>query len=655
MLKSIMGSGKTKVLIDFLRQSINNKLSTLVLSMRRTYANSIETDLNSIDPNVIFANYLDENLPNKLNFSNCILGAESMNRVDEADDFNTLVMDECTSFLKQMYSPFHSENLFHHRELLEKFIKKAKYIIFMDADIDEKIIKYVNRIIPNTPINLNINTKLPNNKVIYYEKHEYEMFELIKEHLNNGKNIQIVTGTAKKGKILYAYLLSLGINEDDIIFHYGDGDDLTSIIRNIGVNWLKYKILIYTSIVGPGLDFNILDHFSYRFEFGNYSTNTVREFIQMTNRVRHLKENTVYFCHNSCNGTKSVDKYQLLKQLNNYIITSKRLNKTIFTTSDLMSQDEVYYDQITRLMKSKTIRTLDTNNIYVDLYLDFLVETNESFNNFNGVYKNIILNKGFTIIDKCEGDKTKMQNLKDYIKYVNTELEKNILVKISTISNILSARLYEEFMERIITNTTTESDKLSSKLFNLKQQFIDFNMVDNNRDFELLNYNLKNYTKIFYYRCLIQMSEVDWLETDLTDYNPNVFGKKSKAVILYIVKFFCINLGFKNCRDFETIIHDKDILKMHPFIKNNFWDIKKLMSLRTKRIPDNYTTIKSFICSILQLVGLNFRRDKSNSENDYDLKLELHDDMFKQSIELYRPFKTIQLNNIDILYKEFNI
>ena len=91
------------------------------------------------------------------------------------------------------------------------------------------------------------------------------MFELIKEHLNNGKNIQIVTGTAKKGKILYAYLLSLGINEDDIIFHYGDGDDLTSIIRNIGVNWLKYKILIYTSIVGPGLDFNILDHFSYIF------------------------------------------------------------------------------------------------------------------------------------------------------------------------------------------------------------------------------------------------------------------------------------------------------------------------------------------------------------------------------------------------------
>ena len=99
---------------------------------------------------------------------------------------------------------------------------------------------------------------------------------------------------------------------------------------------------------------------------------------------------------------------------------------------------------------------------------------------------------------------------------------------------------------------------ISNTIEKIKNQFI----IADIKDVELLNYNLKNYNTIFYYRCLLQINNVKAKELNLI--------KRTKENILHFVNYIICNLGFENCADFKTIIHDKHIIQLETFLKNYY-------------------------------------------------------------------------------------
>ena len=251
--------------------------------------------------------------------------------------------------------------------------------------------------------------------------------------------------------------------------------------------------------------------------------------------------------------------------------------------------------------------------------------------------------------------KIKEKTCKSYISYIKEQIEKNKIVKISNVQNVISKALHIEYLERIYSSSVTEEDKITNNIRKLKEHFKNPELINNKLHAELLNYNLKNYTKIYLYRCLLQLPEEQWAISDLMNYDPNIYNKKSKAIILYVVKFFIIKLGFTRCDDFTTEITNLNIMELEDFIKINFWDIKKCLSAKQTKIPDTYTTIKSFICSILYLVGLNLNVKRCRSTESYIIKLEFINELFSKSIDLYIPLSKLTLNTIDAMYEKIQI
>ena len=157
--------------------------------------------------------------------------------------------------------------------------------------------------------------------------------------------------------------------------------------------------------------------------------------------------------------------------------------------------------------------------------------------------------------------KIKEKTCKSYISYIKEQIEKNKIVKISNVQNVISKALHIEYLERIYSSSVTEEDKITNNIRKLKEHFKNPELINNKLHAELLNYNLKNYTKIYLYRCLLQLPEEQWAISDLMNYDPNIYNKKSKAIILYVVKFFIIKLGFTRC--------DEIAYSAAEIIKNN--------------------------------------------------------------------------------------
>lgn len=645
-LKSFCGTGKTVQTLKFIQDGLDRGESCLILCFRRSYSTSFLEIINALLTNPVFKKYLDiESI--KIIYPHIFNSVESIHRLDRS--FNMLIFDEFISLLDQLFSPFHGNNIKDNRETLEELIKESKYIIACDNDMDGRGVKYIKHVLPNEIIDIKVNSFLPNQENIYANKHLYEMFELIKKYLELNKRIQIVSSNKNFGLIIYYYIMSLNIiTKDDIIYHHSDGDDYKEILENVNVGWLKYKVLIYTSIIGSGIDFN-MKHFHALFSFGDFKCTDVRNLFQAENRVRYLEDRIIYFCHHSYECNYSLDKNVLLNQLNEEISLSKNFDKSVFSKRDLNRKS--YFDKETSL--KRYYKTLDPNDIYVQLYLDFLVEKNISRNSFNYTYIQKIISNGNKYIKKQSRDENKFIATSEWIKNAYDKIKLEKIETIKDMENFRTNETFDELIERISVRNMTKSDKIFIKISTFRKLLKEDIVLDNIKDSELINYNIDNYDKIYYYKCLSELNDIDWIVQDIEFNNNNYINKNFKAYGMYIIKYIVFILGFSSVKDFTTRIDQDKIYETKEFFTTNFYKIKKVFNLDIKDAPDEYVAILKYINSILRKSGLHLKSIKVQVNKIFFkvLSLRIKDPKFEKSLLLYIPLEGVFIRNVDSIYE----
>jgi hypothetical protein len=301
---SPMDTGKTYQICEFIKKALFQGLirSFTFLSTRCKFANAIASGLQRRGISRV-VNYLDSTVNGE---SFIIISTESLYQTTEVYDL--VVLDEITSCLTQMDSGLHRENLPINRQCLDSMIKDAKYVIAMDADIDERCITTLHHLRPDERIYMQHNTiKKRKGWKIKHWSTKYDWFAQIKSALDAGKNIVIPTSSSQLGeKLLIKYITEeCQIPETQVRFYHRGSDDYVEELQDVNTHWKRFRVLIYTSTINVGIDFTE-DHYDLMFVYGTKMSNCVRELKQMMGRVRKIKEQTVHVYTNKIGGAGTV-------------------------------------------------------------------------------------------------------------------------------------------------------------------------------------------------------------------------------------------------------------------------------------------------------------------------------------------------------------
>lgn len=635
LINSSMDTGKTTQLLKLLKDNLKSHSSIIFLCSKRSYADFITRLVKTNLPEIKFVSYLDDKIENE---KYICLQAESINRIQI--QYDVVVMDEITSFLKQMDSGLHRHNLRDNREKLEHLIRNAKQIIAMDGDMPMKNCEFLHKIRPNDIIHLQRNLFRPSNrKVIWFNsKQKRYCMELMYEKIRNGENVCIVLGSASEGKQISQYLKDNGIvhafyhNEDQLNGYITDGSTLVDL-------WKIYQVVMYTSTITVGLDFNN-NHFDCQFVYGNSVTNNVREIKQMMGRIRQLNNKEIYVCNTVRN-----DNYPITyDQVRTDFIQKAELNSEIARKNLTPEERELH------LIDGKYVYSIK-ETIWTWLSFHNKVEDNLSKNYYNELFRKMLEDQGYKIKDFTEEDEVirdlidsdpnmteeqisdrKSQKDKEYFcqkRILNKTVKENELSMIEDAPILTSIKFKEEKqkVERGIANICTVKTVQKNAIL----QHIPIEARENISAKEIINIE-KFKNQLYQAEIEVNSSVREQLFQDINSRTNNpLFGKYQ--LILYL----CSILGVTKTLDRETEIPCSLLKANHRQLLDLFDKFKILNELRTVK-PKDFNSLKRFVDSVLY--SWSGTKLKSFKVKDRKIKWSLY------QTELIKKYNVSSIENV---------
>lgn len=394
LICAAMGGGKTTALIDYLRALLQKYGSILILCSKRSYAIFAELLMNTHLPNIKFVCYLDESIKNE---QYAIVQAESLHKVDR--HYDVVIIDELTSFLAQMNSGLHGMYLQDNREKFEHLIRNAERVVGMDADMPLVNCEFIHKLRPNDEILLQKNMFKPSDrKVVWFNKDQKSYcWDLLIEKVANGERAGVILGSAKEGEKLAERFAAMHItcgyfyNENSVQANLNPGETIVDL-------WKRYQVVMYTSTITVGLDFNV-PYFDCQFIFGNSFTNTVREIKQMMGRIRQLNSQTIYVCNKirtDCfPSTYEAVRKEFLKKAE--VDSANAIKLLTPNERELHLIDGRYVYEV-----KETIWTWLTHHCEL--------ERNLSRNYYNPMFRKMLELQGYTITDFTQADERELDS-----------------------------------------------------------------------------------------------------------------------------------------------------------------------------------------------------------------------------------------------------
>ncbi|AYV77466.1 MAG: superfamily II helicase [Dasosvirus sp.] len=436
-IKSSIGSGKTYALEQIIENHVKvfgEESRILCVSTRRGYAQDIQNNTLS---KFKFTNYMKVKGDLK-NEKRLIISLESFFRIctnGYLREYDLIILDEVESILGQFFSSTveKKENCF---EKFVEFLDKAHKVVMMDADLNNRGMEFAkfvsNRI-------TTIYNRYGGIKKKYILTNDYEKYyDSMKKDILEGKNIAV----ASLCKTMALHLRDRlrqdfpEISDFIVCLHSDCSSTLREELENIKESWRKYRVLLFTTIVGVGLNFDIRNYFYKIYGYVAGGLEAPRSFLQMLGRIRHPIDHNVTILM-----AKSMNK-KLNQQLYSFEYANKFHSSII--EKDYRSNLEYMYDDenncgITR-HKAK-----DTMFNRLRAYFIQEKELNNMSSNFLTMLKIDIETRGHEfILDLTDGP---MKNI---------EIKKMIdrIIEARNLSNY-------EYTELITINNITEEENLS--------------------------------------------------------------------------------------------------------------------------------------------------------------------------------------------------
>lgn len=640
-LSSPMGSGKSHQIEQLLLKYPMIFKKVLIISPRITYS----VDIYNRYKNIGFKIYIDPTTKRPYDKNNVfyyynkkVLSYESIHK-DKLDKYDLIILDEVESIFYGINSPT-IEDRERNKDIFFKLIKNTKNIILGDGFITQRTIETFNKLYPmekmlleNTKINPkqilkfnNINQELDGlnmgGKTIKEElelkKIELQLSKYILKKLKQKQKIYFFSSTYSVLKNIEEELLkSPLLTKEDILVY--TRDTKLDIEQNINELWGNKKIILSTTKITIGINFNTENVFNSNVSYINEKGGNVRDVLQNLFRVRYYKDKEVFYVIDK----KKNNKYNKL----NYDDFKKYFNRKIIINGN----DNTLYDHIIKYNEYEDL----INKNYMETLYTHLIETKlkGEINNKNDIFSH-----------------KKKEKTKEISKY--------------TFNNLYDIPLSYEEQLKIFKENKTEENKQILSMLSFKDRYLtnDKDYFNDNKDELNYIYNIYvNNKKLFYN--IMGFNSNDPNE----DFNPYEKQKINDIKGLFNINDF-IEFNTKNIKkeDLDKNIEiffnkyqtkEKDtILNQHYKNKEKYQDdiyifnthtLKKYSMIKIEKKDKETYRIKN---------NMNFNKiiDKKWNEEKQKYKYKLKKTSFKKQLKQIKEnyIKNKKEQEINILIEE---
>lgn len=365
-----------------------------------------------------------------------VVQLESICRLDRLD-YDVVICDEITSLITQMDSGLHI-NIKRSQCVINNLLQLSKHIVFMDAFIDNRLIKLVNHFFPFQQIPVSINKFCKQQRKAFKYTFDKTFNDNFFDKIGDGKKIVYISGSVKHAKKIKASLDKLKISSQlycqDTINNKGIADE----IANPNKHWKKYQCVIYTSTIGSGVDFSA-KHFDYKFMYATNRSNVVREYFQMIGRDRETSTEELHYYLNNVHHDLPVTREGIINGIKTSLNTVDGMfDKAIKNIPDYMIDISAKYSHELKrfVQKASVLKDNFENNIWLNIMIDNMLEANlskvffeETFNKFfaseNYVMHNVdVYNKDIDERILTSDEHNKIERDKDIKIYSKVDLGK---------------------------------------------------------------------------------------------------------------------------------------------------------------------------------------------------------------------------------------
>jgi len=308
-IKSTYGSGKTQILSKLFDEYYNDKRILFITSRvtlsysllksfpKFTHYQDIKGDFTQCDKLIIQLDSLHKltktPITNFINH-NCI-NSQLQDYINNIPDlkYDIIALDECESLLNHLsFSQLNTENIYN---ILKTLCDNTDKIIALDCDFNDRSYTFLSSIFNSVsmvkPLVIeNIYRHPPKDFVFTNNRTIFDTN--ISNDLEENLNIVIISLTQKDSEYYY----KLYKDKYTTIIHNSLQNDKTQLI-NINEYWKSARLLIYTSTIEAGCDFNI-EWFDKCYIIISDKTASPRSLMQMIHRVRNYKSNIINVFNN---------------------------------------------------------------------------------------------------------------------------------------------------------------------------------------------------------------------------------------------------------------------------------------------------------------------------------------------------------------------
>ncbi len=447
--QSPMASGKTFGMTQLILTT--RPARVLVAASRTTYAQNVTADLNARLP-VKFQSYHKINGDlGKVAF--LVIQMESLWRLSEAAPYDLLLIDEVEACLKQFSSPTMltaSGRLINNAAAFQHIYKNARRRVLLDAYLSQRTIDVAESLATNIDSSTDSNSVIvtvneqppPPCKAIQYAS--YALWEAnLQSAITNGKRVVVFWGSKSKGEDFEQRTRHVHPEMKIKFYHGAANDSLDKDLSSVRVKWIELQVLMYTSKVTVGVNFDIKNHFDLMFFYGCSGGSSARDGIQASKRVRHFNENTLhYYISGGSQGQVGAATIEMIED--------KLANKR----RQIRALDVVVASRYAEDIRERLYHQLELSSEWGDeeewlirLHLQNLLEERKSKDNFAKEFRDFLRRTGFV----CHFDPETIEGI------ANVKMNTGLVYE--DIPEIDRARL-EVFLNRTLIKTATAVEKL---------------------------------------------------------------------------------------------------------------------------------------------------------------------------------------------------
>ncbi|KAJ3015392.1 hypothetical protein HKX48_004612 [Thoreauomyces humboldtii] len=447
--QSPMASGKTYGMAQLILST--HPARVLVAASRTTYAQNVTADLNDRLPMKFRSYHKVSGDLGKVPF--LVIQMESLWRLSEAAPYDLLLIDEVEACLKQFSSPTMltaSGRLINNAVAFQNIYKKAKRRVLLDAFLSQRTIDVAEAMAANIDpsadsesVIVTVNEQLPTPcQALQYAS--YAVWEAnLQSAIAEGKRVVVFWGSKSKGEDFEQRMRQRHPEMRLKFYHGAANDDLDKDLSSVRVKWVELQVLMYTSKVTVGVNFDVKSHFDLMFFYGCSGGSGARDGIQASKRVRHFNDNTLhYFISGGSSGQVGAATIEMIEDK----LANKRRQ---IQALDVVVASRYAEDARERLYHQLGVSSEwgDEQEWLIRLHLQNLLEERKSSENFAKEFRGFLRRTGFT----CQFDPETIERI--------ANVKTNTGLTYEDIPEIDRARL-DVFLNRTLIKTATAVEKM---------------------------------------------------------------------------------------------------------------------------------------------------------------------------------------------------